>query len=77
MSDCIYAKSICNEEGQVAYKGNSTREDRTCQCDYTKNYTFIKTPKNICYCNPSEEDCTCYVRSCRVNYATSTGKYIY
>lgn len=72
MSDCIFEKSICNEEGQIVYQADSTKDDRTCRCDYTKNYAFVKTPRNLCYCNPTEEDCSCYIRSCRLNYTLST-----
>lgn len=72
MTDCVFAKSICREEGQIIYQGDSPKKDRTCRCDYAKNYAFIKIPRNFCYCIPSEEDCSCYMRSCPVNYILST-----
>ncbi|XP_052063874.1 uncharacterized protein LOC127703828 isoform X8 [Mytilus californianus] len=71
MSDCIYVKSICSEEGQIVYRDNSTKDDRSCRCDYKKNYSFIKTPRNVCFCIPTEEDCSCYVKSCPENITLS------
>ncbi|CAC5389978.1 unnamed protein product [Mytilus coruscus] len=76
VSDCIYAKSICGEEGQVVYRDNSSKDDRTCRCDYENNYSFIRTPRNFCYCLPSEEDCSCYIKSCPVNHTLSAGIFI-
>ncbi|XP_076081132.1 uncharacterized protein LOC143052043 [Mytilus galloprovincialis] len=71
MSDCTYTKSICSEEGQVVYKDDSRKEDRSCGCDYTQNYSFIIIPKNLCFCIPTDEDCSCYLKSCPVNYTLS------
>ncbi|CAC5389986.1 unnamed protein product [Mytilus coruscus] len=71
VSDCIYAKSICSEEGQVEYKDSSSKDDRVCRCDSEKNYSFVKTPRNVCFCIPTEEDCSCYHKLCPVNYALS------
>ncbi|CAC5417520.1 unnamed protein product [Mytilus coruscus] len=71
VSDCIYAKSICGEEGQVLYKENSPKDDRACRCDYENNYAFIKTPRNSCFCIPTEEDCSCYIKSCPIQYTLS------
>lgn len=73
MSECVFAKSICNEEGQILYQADSSKKDRTCRCDYAKNYAFIKIPRHFCYCIPSEEDCSCYIRSCPINHTLSTG----
>ncbi|CAC5424765.1 unnamed protein product [Mytilus coruscus] len=70
-SDCIFAKSVCGEEGQLVYKDDSTKDDRACRCDYTRNYSFIKTPRNLCYCIPTEEDCSCYIKQCLVNNTLS------
>ncbi|XP_076080196.1 uncharacterized protein LOC143051010 [Mytilus galloprovincialis] len=74
MSDCIYSKSICNGEGHIVYNDDSSKNDRTCRCDYKRNYSFIKTPRHVCYCLPSEEDCSCYIKSCPVNL-TMTADY--
>lgn len=68
ISDCIFTKSICSEAGQLVYKDETTKADRTCRCDYKKNYSFIKTPRNACACVPTEEDCSCYIKSCPVNH---------
>ena len=43
---------------------NYTDKDTTCRCDYTKGYTFVTRPKHICYCVPTEEDCSCYRPIC-------------
>lgn len=77
MSDCVLHKSICNEEGQIAYKDDSTKDDRTCRCDNENHYSFIKPPKNNLFCKPSEEDCSCFIKPCLVNYTLSSGKYQY
>lgn len=74
MSDCIYTKSLCSEMGQIVNNVESSKEDRTCRCDYKKNYSFLKTPRNPCFCIPAEEDCSCYIKSCPVNFTLSAGK---
>ncbi|XP_052063861.1 uncharacterized protein LOC127703825 [Mytilus californianus] len=71
MTACVYEKSHCNEEGQVIYSDNSTKDDRACRCDYKKGYSFIKTPRNVCYCIPTEEDCSCYDTSYSTNSTIS------
>lgn len=73
VSDCIYVKSICSEKGQVSYKDDSSTDDRVCGCDYRKSYSLIHTPRNNCYCIPSEEECSCYIKSCPENYTLSAG----
>lgn len=72
MSDCIFSKSFCSGEGQLVYKDDSTKDDRTCRCDHKNSYSFIKNPRNYCFCIPTEEDCSCYVKSCPVNQTLST-----
>ncbi|XP_071139634.1 uncharacterized protein [Mytilus edulis] len=67
MTDCYYAKSNCSEEGQILQEKSSSKEDRRCRCNHEKNYAFIKTPRNVCFCIPTEEDCSCYIKSCPVN----------
>ncbi|XP_063436693.1 uncharacterized protein LOC134718131 [Mytilus trossulus] len=71
MSDCIYVKSNCSEDGQIVYMDHSPKNDRRCRCDNKKNYSFIKTPRNGCYCIPTEEDCSCYIKTCPVNFTLS------
>ncbi|CAC5400771.1 unnamed protein product [Mytilus coruscus] len=75
MSDCIYSKSLCSEEGQILYNDDSTKVDRTCRCNHKKNFAFIKTPKNLCYCIPTEEDCYCYIKPCPVNLTLSASRF--
>lgn len=74
MSDCIYVKSNCREEGQILYMDHSSKNDSRCRCDYKKKYSFIKTPRNGCYCVPTEEDCSCFIKTCPVNLTLSGGK---
>lgn len=73
MTDCYYAKSNCSDEGQIMQTENSSKEDRGCRCNHEKNYSFIKTPRNVCFCIPTEEDCSCYIKSCPVNQTLSAG----
>ncbi|CAC5403711.1 unnamed protein product [Mytilus coruscus] len=65
-SECILLKSNCDEEGQVVYSNDSSSKDITCRCDYTKGYAFVSKPKNSCFCNPSEEDCSCFRDNCNI-----------
>lgn len=63
-TNCIFLKSACNEEGQVIYSKGNRNTDITCRCDYTRDYDFIVKPRNLCFCVPSEEDCSCYLKLC-------------
>lgn len=63
-SDCIYQKSVCTDEGLVVHNIGTNSSDTSCRCDYRKGYTFVKTPKNTCYCLPSVEDCSCFLIRC-------------
>ncbi|CAC5407954.1 KIFC1 [Mytilus coruscus] len=62
--ECLNQKSLCEGEGQVIVKNGSLIGDRTCRCDYTKGYKFIKRPKQNCSCSPLQEDCSCYISKC-------------
>lgn len=73
MSDCLYAKSICSEEGQLMLKEDSTKDDIKCRCDYENSYSYIKTPRNLCSCLPTQEDCSCHIKTCAANYSLSSG----
>lgn len=64
-SDCIFLRSKCKEEGQVMYS-TGPDHDTTCRCDHTKGYDFITKPHNLCFCIPSQEDCSCYKRNCPI-----------
>ncbi|CAG2235183.1 unnamed protein product [Mytilus edulis] len=63
-TNCIFLKSACNEEGQVVYEYGNRSTDTTCRCDYTSGYDFIVKPRNQCFCVPSKEDCSCYLKMC-------------
>lgn len=60
-SDCAFQKSLCSGEGQITYDNGNTTSDRTCLCDTDKRYTSLRSTKEQCYCNPSKEDCTCFI----------------
>ncbi|CAC5379492.1 unnamed protein product [Mytilus coruscus] len=60
-SDCTYQKSLCNSLGQETYEIGNTTVDRKCICNTDRGYSFVRNPKNQCYCNPSTEDCSCYL----------------
>ncbi|CAC5423001.1 GALNT [Mytilus coruscus] len=62
---CVFQKSVCIEEGLVDFKNGTTVSDRICRCDYTRGYAFVTLPKNRCECVPSQEDCSCYRKSCK------------
>ncbi|VDH98258.1 Hypothetical predicted protein, partial [Mytilus galloprovincialis] len=51
--------------------GKSSRNDTKCRCDHKKNYSFIKTPRNVYYCVPTKEDCSCYFKLCPINLTLS------
>jgi hypothetical protein len=55
-------------------KHATLRRDRRCRCDYTRNYDFVSRPCRQCHCAPSEEDCSCYIRSCPSGYILAQGK---
>ncbi|XP_076109060.1 uncharacterized protein LOC143077058 [Mytilus galloprovincialis] len=63
-SNCLYRKSVCNDEGLIVHNIGTNASDTTCRCNYQKGYTFVNKPKNICYCIPSEEDCSCFLIKC-------------
>lgn len=72
-----YRTSYCSEEGQTIFSNGSTLRDRLCRCDYTKSYDFIVRPKHRCYCVPTEEDCSCHLKTCSSNDMLSPGMHIY
>ncbi|CAC5373141.1 unnamed protein product [Mytilus coruscus] len=63
-TNCIFHMSLCNEEGQVVYHNGNRTTDTTCKCDYAKGYDFLVKPRNPCFCVPSKEDCSCYLKTC-------------
>ena len=71
---CVYKKSLCSEEGQLIYSNGTSIGDRSCHCDYTKGYVFVKPPLHQCYCVPSWEECGCLLKQCpNANYVLSQG----
>ncbi|CAC5417509.1 unnamed protein product [Mytilus coruscus] len=72
LSKCAFMKTSCYEEGQLLFNPGSTKEDSTCGCDYTQGYTFLLRPRNIRFCMPEQEDCTCYVTTCPQNNELSS-----
>ncbi|XP_052065953.1 uncharacterized protein LOC127705665 [Mytilus californianus] len=67
-SECVLRKSLCNEEGQVLFYNGSSKEDRSCRCDFTNSYAFVVRPQHQCKCLPAMEDCSCYVKKCLPNF---------
>ncbi|XP_076097443.1 uncharacterized protein LOC143067791 [Mytilus galloprovincialis] len=64
---CYFVKSYCAEEGQIEHMIGDEASDRTCKCDYTKQYAFHTIPRNKVFCIPSEEECTCFKKTCPTN----------
>ncbi|XP_076106133.1 uncharacterized protein LOC143074670 isoform X2 [Mytilus galloprovincialis] len=64
-NECVYKKSMCNAEGQLFYNNGTSRYDRKCICDYSKEFIFVSTKRvNMCSCDPKHEDCSCYIKHC-------------
>ncbi|CAG2244763.1 unnamed protein product [Mytilus edulis] len=72
---CKFGKSVCTDEGQVLFSLGTAKTDSTCRCDYTKGYDFVVRPKSSCFCFPSEEDCSCYIRNCPSGFVLSPGNF--
>ncbi|XP_071146866.1 uncharacterized protein [Mytilus edulis] len=66
-SDCTFQKTLCNSLGQETYDDGNTTVDRKCICNTDRRYSFVKIPKNKCYCDPLIEDCSCYLVNNRYN----------
>ncbi|CAC5362191.1 OBSCN [Mytilus coruscus] len=64
-TNCIFLKTACNEEGQLLHGKGNRNTDTTCRCDYTGGYDFLIKPQNLWFCVPSEEDCSCYLKTCQ------------
>lgn len=74
-NNCIYKKTICNEEGQLIYSNGTSVYDRNCRCDYTKNFSYVSTKRvDMCSCDPTAEDCSCYIKLCSVGQVLTPGK---
>ncbi|CAG2195943.1 unnamed protein product [Mytilus edulis] len=66
-SHCILLKSLCAEKGQTLSGQGSAENDVRCRCDYKQGYDYVIKPKDICSCNPTQEDCSCYLKQCKNN----------
>lgn len=64
---CAMVKTSCNEEGQLIYDDGSSTTDRSCRCDYRVGYDYVALPSNKCFCKPTIEDCSCYMKYCDAN----------
>ncbi|XP_063409151.1 uncharacterized protein LOC134692621 [Mytilus trossulus] len=60
-SDCTFQKSFCSSFGQETYVHGDTTVDRKCICNTDRGYIFVRNSNNQCNCNPSTEDCSCYL----------------
>ena len=65
--------SSCKGEGQTVINNGTAISDRQCGCDYSNGYDFVTKPKHPCFCVPSEEDCSCYFRSCPAGFFFTPG----
>lgn len=74
-SQCGIVKSQCSGEGQIVFSDGNTTDDRSCRCNYVKNFAFVTKPKAPCYCIPSQEDCSCYYRTCPIDHYLTSGNY--
>ncbi|CAG2193691.1 unnamed protein product [Mytilus edulis] len=66
-SHCILLKSICADRGQTLSGQGSAENDVRCRCDYQQGYDYVSKPKDVCNCNPTQEDCSCYLKQCKDN----------
>lgn len=73
-SNCIFKKSTCNEEGQVTFNNGNGTSNRKCRCDYTAGYAFVTKPNAKCFCDPEQEDCACYLTTCKPFHLLTPGK---
>lgn len=74
-SDCEFLKSECSELGQIACGIGTTISDLTCRCDHMRGYAFLTTPRNVSLCEPTVEDCSCFLKICDENTILAAGIY--
>ncbi|XP_071147607.1 uncharacterized protein [Mytilus edulis] len=60
-SHCAFQKTLCNSLGQETYEEGNTTVNRKCICNTDRGYTFVMNSTNQCYCDPTTEDCSCYL----------------
>lgn len=66
-SECEFIKSECSELGQIMCGIGTTITDLTCRCDHMRGYAFLTTPRNVSLCEPTVEDCSCFLKTCDEN----------
>lgn len=76
-SDCEFFKDKCSAQGQTIFRNLTTKEDRTCRCCLEMGFAYIRPPKNRCFCNPFQEDCSCYLKKSSATKNISPGKVLY
>ncbi|XP_071138866.1 uncharacterized protein [Mytilus edulis] len=78
-TNCTFLRSFCHEEGQVLYDQGNRTTDASCRCDHRHGYDFLIKPNNQCFCKPSQEDCSCYLKICQnsIHILSSDYKCIY
>ncbi|XP_052078186.1 heat shock 70 kDa protein 12A-like isoform X3 [Mytilus californianus] len=64
---CLFEKSHCIDEGQTVFHSGTTETDSSCRCDHTRYYSFVSPTEHGEYCEPSKEDCSCYIKQCAYN----------
>ncbi|CAC5368386.1 unnamed protein product [Mytilus coruscus] len=65
---CVFRRSVCSEEGQLLYNNGTSKDDRSCRCDFEKGFAFVNLTKNPCKCLPYQEDCSCIKKECPDGY---------
>ncbi|CAG2192461.1 unnamed protein product [Mytilus edulis] len=68
---CVYQRSMCSEAEQLRFNDGSVTVDKSCRCNGAQGYAFVTSPKRRCYCTPSTEDCSCYLKRCTDNFTLS------
>ncbi|CAG2232371.1 unnamed protein product [Mytilus edulis] len=66
-----FRNSQCIGIGQFIYNNISTIYEATCGCDYKRGYAFVSKTRDPCFCLPSEEDCSCYIKECQTHTSLS------
>ncbi|XP_052081118.1 uncharacterized protein LOC127719133 [Mytilus californianus] len=66
--ECVFRRSVCSEEGQIIFNNGTSKDDRSCRCNFEKGFALNITTKYPCLCIPSEEDCSCYKKHCPIGY---------
>lgn len=66
---------MCSEEGQLVYNNGTSVYNRKCACDYRNNFSFVSTKRiDMCFCDPTNEDCSCHIKLCDKGHILTPGK---